>query len=68
MADKSDGSVVLAQLQIAFLWECNNYEFMWSAVLLFSNSCCRLWSGCQSMVSVDSQVLLGPRQSHSVKV
>ena len=24
MADKADGSVVLAQLQIAFLWECDN--------------------------------------------
>ena len=24
MADKADGSVVLAQLQVAFLWECNN--------------------------------------------
>ena len=25
MADKADGSVVLAQLQVAFLWECDNY-------------------------------------------
>ena len=25
MADKSDGSVVLAQLQVAFLWKCVNY-------------------------------------------
>ena len=25
MADKADGSVVLAQLQFAFLWECDNY-------------------------------------------
>ena len=24
MADKADGSVVLAQLQVAFLWECDN--------------------------------------------
>ena len=24
MADKTDGSVVLAQLQVAFLWECDN--------------------------------------------
>ena len=24
MADKVDGSVVLAQLQVAFLWECDN--------------------------------------------
>ena len=25
MADKADGSVVLAQLQVAFLWECDNH-------------------------------------------
>ena len=25
MADKVDGSVVLAQLQVAFLWECDNH-------------------------------------------
>ena len=25
MADKADGSVVLAQLKVAFLWECDNY-------------------------------------------
>ena len=25
MADKADGSVVLAQLQVAFFWECDNY-------------------------------------------
>ena len=24
MGDKADGSVVLAQLQVAFLWECDN--------------------------------------------
>ena len=24
MADKADGSVVLAQLQVIFLWECDN--------------------------------------------
>ena len=24
MADKADGSVVLTQLQVAFLWECDN--------------------------------------------
>ena len=24
MADKADGSVVLAQLHVAFLWECDN--------------------------------------------
>ena len=24
MADKADGFVVLAQLQVAFLWECDN--------------------------------------------
>ena len=24
LADKADGSVVLAQLQVAFLWECHN--------------------------------------------
>ena len=24
MADKADGSVVLAQLQVAFHWECDN--------------------------------------------
>ena len=24
MADKADGSVVLAQLKVAFLWECDN--------------------------------------------
>ena len=24
MADKADGSVVLAQLQVTFLWECDN--------------------------------------------
>ena len=26
MADEADGSVVLAQLQVAFLWECYNWE------------------------------------------
>ena len=26
MADEADGSVVLAQLQVAFLWECDNQE------------------------------------------
>ena len=25
MADKADGSVVLAQMQVAFLWECDNW-------------------------------------------
>ena len=25
MADKADGSVVQAQLQVAFLWECDNW-------------------------------------------
>ena len=25
MADKADGSVVLAQLQVAFFWECDNW-------------------------------------------
>ena len=24
MTDKADGSVILAQLQVAFLWECDN--------------------------------------------
>ena len=32
MADKADGSVVLARLQVAFLWECPVFSFNLSIV------------------------------------
>ena len=33
MADKTDGSVVLAQLQVAFLWECDSLsELLYSRI------------------------------------
>ena len=28
MSDKADGSVVLAQLQVAFLWGCDNLDWV----------------------------------------
>ena len=46
MDEKADGSVVLTQMQVSFLWERNkNGPSMWSAIRPSSKSCCRLRSG-----------------------
>ena len=42
MADEADGSVVLAQLQVAFLWECDNKGL---------SPCGRSFSGIPNLVA-----------------